>query len=530
MSITQPLSGTLLGPIATEAEAAAGTANDKIMTPLRVSEYAAAHFSIGGAVQAYNEGLQQISDLTAANDDLMQYKAGSWANRTLAQVMEDMGLSLISNERISVNTSDVTSRVNIQTSAGDGTSASGLYVAHYNAAAGAYGIESRVYPGCFGNVTHHYSDAGPAWQMDNVGTQSILTLVNAANEAVRPGVKGTGSFINFVGYGSTTPNTRTTLGYISPALQFASNEAGNQWTFVNGVALLAGSGEANRALTVTSLNSGYNSTFYGNIYGPYMATDSNGGAALTVAKTATGTGTAATLINLGTGETIYMSNASGRTAGFASNGYLGIGTVGGTYGIAILLATVNTALFASSGSNAAQVRIDTSSTGQKAVTILGSGFSTKWTYGKDTDDSFYIQQNAGAKVFEVSAASVVTLKSTDASTFVSATSTGVLTLGASGKAVTLGSGAGAVQIGGSAAAVTIGAGNGTVQVGNGSGAVTIGGATSAVTVNASGGTLGFFGATPVTKPTLPAIATDLPTALTLLNAMRAADISYGLAA
>jgi hypothetical protein len=400
--------------------------------------------------------------ITPTNDDLLQYKTGAWTNRTPTQVKADMNLSLISNDRISVNTSDVGSRLQVYTSPGDGSSASGLYVEHYNSAAGAYGIESRVFPTCYGNVTHHYSDQGPAWQMDNVGNQSILVLANAENGAVRPGVKGTGAFISFVGYGVATPTVRSTLGYISPSLQFASNEPGNQWTFVNGVSLLAGLTETNRALTVTSLNTGYNSTFYGKINGPYMATDTDGGVALTIAKTSVGGGVGQSIINLGTGESLTMSNSGGRTAGFAANGYLGIGTVGGTYGIAVSLATANTALFASSGANHAQLRIDTGNTSQRAVVVLGSGFSTKWTFGKDTDDSFYIQQNAGAKVFQVSAASVVTLASTDASVFVSATSTGVLTLGASGKAVTLGNGNGAVTVGGTAAVVTLGS-SGTVQ-------------------------------------------------------------------
>lgn len=42
--------------------------------------------------------------------------------------------------------------------------------------------------------------------------------------------------------------------------------------------------------------------------------------------------------------------------------------------------------------------------------------------------------------------------------------------------------------------------------------------------------VGFFGATPVAKPTLPAAATDLASVITLANALRTSQINYGLAA
>ena len=46
-------------------------------------------------------------------------------------------------------------------------------------------------------------------------------------------------------------------------------------------------------------------------------------------------------------------------------------------------------------------------------------------------------------------------------------------------------------------------------------------------VSATG--VGFNGGAPAAKPTLPPNATDLPTAITLLNAIKSALISYGLA-
>ena len=50
--------------------------------------------AIGTNVQAYNSHLQAISGLTPSNDDFMQYKAGAWVNRSIAQVKTDLGIDL----------------------------------------------------------------------------------------------------------------------------------------------------------------------------------------------------------------------------------------------------------------------------------------------------------------------------------------------------------------------------------------------------------------------------------------------------
>jgi len=47
--------------------------------------------AIGTHVQAYSSKLTDIAALTPSNDDFMQYKAGQWSNRTLAQVRTDIG-------------------------------------------------------------------------------------------------------------------------------------------------------------------------------------------------------------------------------------------------------------------------------------------------------------------------------------------------------------------------------------------------------------------------------------------------------
>jgi hypothetical protein len=49
--------------------------------------------AIGVNVQAYDLDLQTIAGLSPSNDDFLQFKAGAWANRTIAQVKSDLSLS-----------------------------------------------------------------------------------------------------------------------------------------------------------------------------------------------------------------------------------------------------------------------------------------------------------------------------------------------------------------------------------------------------------------------------------------------------
>ncbi len=62
--------------------------------------------SLSGIYQPLDSDLTAISALTPSNDDFMQYKAGAWTNRTVAQVKTDLSLS-------GTNTGDQTSIVGI---------------------------------------------------------------------------------------------------------------------------------------------------------------------------------------------------------------------------------------------------------------------------------------------------------------------------------------------------------------------------------------------------------------------------------
>lgn len=50
---------------------------------------------IGTDVQAYDSDLQAIGALAPSNDDVIQRKAGAWTNRTIAQLLSDLGLGAL---------------------------------------------------------------------------------------------------------------------------------------------------------------------------------------------------------------------------------------------------------------------------------------------------------------------------------------------------------------------------------------------------------------------------------------------------
>ena len=124
-----------------------------------------------------------------------------------------------------------------------------LRVEQYATAVGAYGIEIHTYadnassptPGTgarTGLVIHNYSDLGPAMQIDQVRSGALLSLKNTANNATANGSKGTGPFLEFVGYGASDPNSVISLGVLNKDLQFYSYD--QKYSFMTGLDVQTG--------------------------------------------------------------------------------------------------------------------------------------------------------------------------------------------------------------------------------------------------------------------------------------------------
>lgn len=79
----------------TGIDTSAATGFYKLAAGTHTVESAATHrtslgLAIGSDVQAYSAVIAGIVGLTPTNDDVMQYKAGAWANRTIAQLTTDL--------------------------------------------------------------------------------------------------------------------------------------------------------------------------------------------------------------------------------------------------------------------------------------------------------------------------------------------------------------------------------------------------------------------------------------------------------
>jgi hypothetical protein len=72
--------------LATNTEVAAGTDTTRAVTPSGLA-------SVLSGKQAADADLTTIAALTPTNNDVMQYKAGAWANRTIAQLKTDLAIA-----------------------------------------------------------------------------------------------------------------------------------------------------------------------------------------------------------------------------------------------------------------------------------------------------------------------------------------------------------------------------------------------------------------------------------------------------
>jgi hypothetical protein len=288
--------------------------------------------------------------------------------------------------KIAIGTGSSTYPLYVYNAAGGAVSA--FLVDNYATAAGAYGIESHIFPGSHGNVFHHYSDEDTCLKIDNVGTQSVITLNNTENGAVRPGVKGNGVFITFGGY--DTSNVHGILAILGPTLQFASYDPAMQFNFTTGLICTAGVSETNRALAVTALNSGYAQTIAGTDSGLYIHTSANSGLTFAIDKAGTGAGTATYIVNRGTGSALEISDGTTTLLTVDKDGQVGVGTQPGAYGIAVLQGNTTQAFFGSSGANNANVYIDCAVAGKEANVLYSDASTIKWTVGKSTTNGYRV--------------------------------------------------------------------------------------------------------------------------------------------
>lgn len=72
--------------IATDADTVTGTDTTKAVTPKQL------HDRILAVAQPLDSDLTVIAGLTPAANDIIQYKSGAWANRTMPQLKTDLGL------------------------------------------------------------------------------------------------------------------------------------------------------------------------------------------------------------------------------------------------------------------------------------------------------------------------------------------------------------------------------------------------------------------------------------------------------
>lgn len=262
---------------------------------------------------------------------------------------------------------------------------------NYSTTASAYNIESYVYPGSYGNVWHHYSDAFEAQRIDNVSSSSVIVLNNTENGTVRPGVRGNGPLMTFGGYPTSAPTSHNILGQLSSQLVFSSYFASDIFTFDSGLNVSLGAAGAQPALQVTGANSGYAGHIEGTDSGLFVNSQADSGITLGVTKNASGAGTVVVIQNKGTGDAIEVID-SGANVLFTvdKDGQVGIGSAPGSYGLAVSQANTTQAIFQSTGANNSIVQIDCNSAGKETSITFSDAATVKWTVGKTTTNTFRI--------------------------------------------------------------------------------------------------------------------------------------------
>ncbi len=83
----------LIGPASTDISDSTTTGRSVLTAANAAAVRTAAGVVIGTDVEAHDADLTTIAGLSPSNDDVLQRKAGAWTNRTIAQLLSDLGIA-----------------------------------------------------------------------------------------------------------------------------------------------------------------------------------------------------------------------------------------------------------------------------------------------------------------------------------------------------------------------------------------------------------------------------------------------------
>jgi hypothetical protein len=107
---TETLKG--IAELATNAEVAAGTDTSRIVTPAGLA-------SVLSLFQPFDAALADIADLTPSANDILQYIAGEWTNRTMAQLKAALAIGIADVTGVQPSDADLTAIAALTPAAND---------------------------------------------------------------------------------------------------------------------------------------------------------------------------------------------------------------------------------------------------------------------------------------------------------------------------------------------------------------------------------------------------------------------------
>jgi hypothetical protein len=107
---TETLKG--IAELATNAEVAAGTDTSRIVTPAGLA-------SVLALFQPFDAALADIADLTPSANDILQYIAGEWTNRTMAQLKAALAIGIADVTGVQPSDADLTAIAALTPAAND---------------------------------------------------------------------------------------------------------------------------------------------------------------------------------------------------------------------------------------------------------------------------------------------------------------------------------------------------------------------------------------------------------------------------